>query len=78
VLESKSDLAVLHIKQGDYDKAQPLLQEAVDGRCLKLGATHPHTQYSIRNLIELYEAWNKPEKAEEWRAKLPQTKNMSR
>jgi hypothetical protein len=26
----------------------------------------------MRNLIEIYEAWNKPEKAEEWRAKLPQ------
>jgi hypothetical protein len=26
------------------------------------------------NLIELYEAWNKPEKAKKWRAKLPQTK----
>jgi hypothetical protein len=24
-------------------------------------------------LIELYEAWDKPEKAEQWRAKLPQT-----
>jgi hypothetical protein len=28
---------------------------------------------SIRNLIELYEAWGKPEKAEEWRVKLPQS-----
>jgi hypothetical protein len=28
---------------------------------------------SWNNLIELYEAWNKPEKAEEWRATLPQT-----
>jgi hypothetical protein len=37
----------------------------------KLGDTHPHTIESINNLIELYEAWNKPEKAEEWRAKLP-------
>jgi hypothetical protein len=26
----------------------------------------------MNNLIELYEAWGKPEKAEEWRAKLPQ------
>jgi hypothetical protein len=25
------------------------------------------------NLIALHEAWNKPEKAREWRAKLPQT-----
>jgi hypothetical protein len=24
-------------------------------------------------LIELYEAWGKPKKAKEWRAKLPQT-----
>jgi hypothetical protein len=29
---------------------------------------------SLNNLIELYEAWNKPEKAEKWRAKLPKTK----
>jgi len=28
---------------------------------------------SMKNLIALYEAWNKPEKAQEWRAKLPQT-----
>jgi hypothetical protein len=26
----------------------------------------------MNNLIDLYEAWNKPEKAKEWRAKLPQ------
>jgi urease accessory protein UreF len=25
------------------------------------------------SLIDLYEAWNKPEKAKPWRAKLPQT-----
>ncbi|GAI32200.1 unnamed protein product, partial [marine sediment metagenome] len=25
----------------------------------------------INHLVELYEAWGKPEKAEEWRAKLP-------
>jgi hypothetical protein len=28
----------------------------------------------LRTTIVLYEAWDKPEKAEEWRAKLPQTK----
>jgi len=27
---------------------------------------------SWHNLIDLYEAWGKLEKAEEWRAKLPQ------
>jgi hypothetical protein len=25
----------------------------------------------MNNLIDLYEAWNKPEKVEEWREKLP-------
>jgi hypothetical protein len=28
----------------------------------------------MKNLIDLYEAWDKPEKAEEWLGKLPQTK----
>jgi hypothetical protein len=37
--------------------------------CLKLGDNHPHTLESLKNLIELYEAWGKPEKAEEWREK---------
>jgi len=46
--------------------------EAVKGRRLKLGDTHPHTLESWHNLIELYEAWSKPQKAEHWRAKLPQ------
>jgi hypothetical protein len=28
---------------------------------------------SLNNLINLYEAWGKPEQAQEWRAKLPKT-----
>ena len=44
--------------------------EAIEGRRLKLSYTHPHTQESLKNLIELYEAWNKPEEAEKWRLKL--------
>jgi hypothetical protein len=32
-----------------------------------------HTLESLNNHIKLYEAWDKLEKAEEWRAKLPQT-----
>jgi hypothetical protein len=27
----------------------------------------------MNNLIDLYKVWNKPEKAEEWRIKLPKT-----
>jgi serine/threonine protein kinase len=75
-LESLNELGVLYIQQARYDKAELLLIEALEGRRLKLGETHPHTIESINNLIELYEAWNKPEKAEEWRAKLPKTETM--
>jgi len=45
-----------------------------NGRLLKLGGEHPHAVESMKNLAELYEAWEKPEKAEEWRAKLSRTK----
>ena len=72
-LESKNDLAVLYKEQAQYDEAEPLLLEAVNGRKKRLGEKHPHTLDSLNNLIELYEAWDKPEKADEWRAKLPQT-----
>jgi hypothetical protein len=41
-LESKNDLAVLYKEQGDSAKAEPLLLEALEGRRLKLGDTHPH------------------------------------
>jgi tetratricopeptide (TPR) repeat protein len=71
-LKTKNDLALLYIKQGNYEKAEPLLVKAVEGRFLKLGDKHPHTQESIKNIIDLYEAWNKPERANEWRAKLPE------
>ena len=66
------ELALLQIQQAPYDNAEQLLLEAVEGRRHKLGDTHPHTLQSLNNLITLYEAWDKPEKAEEWRAKLHQ------
>jgi len=66
-------LAVLYKEEGSYYKAEPLSRAAVECRRLKLGDTHPHTRESSRNLIDLYEAWDRPEEAKKWRAKLPQT-----
>ena len=65
--------AELYRDQKKFDDAEELLLEAIEGRRLKLSETHPHTIESIKNLIDLYEAWNKPEKAQEWQAKFPQT-----
>jgi hypothetical protein len=50
-----------------------LLLAAVDSYRLKLGDKQPRTLQSLNNLVALYETWGKPEKAEQWRAKLPQT-----
>ncbi len=61
---------MLYKEQDRYEEVEKLLVEAVEGRLLKLGDTHPHTLQSLNNLISLYEAWSKPEKAKEWRAKL--------
>jgi len=77
-LETKNDLAVLYKEQGHYDESEKLLLEAVDGRRLKLSDKHPHTLESMNNLIELYEAWGKPEKANQWRAKLLQKEDTIR
>jgi len=49
-----------------------ITSQCLEGRRLKLGDTHPHTIESLNKLIALYEAWGKPEKAKEWRAKLAQ------
>ena len=65
------ELAVLYKVQARYAEAEKFLLKALEGRRLILGDKHPYTVESLENLITLYEAWNKPEKAKEWRAKLP-------
>jgi len=60
----------LYIKQKGYDKTEEFLVKSVGIGRNKLVEKHPET---LSNLIALYEAWNKPEKAKEWRSKLPKT-----
>lgn len=56
-----------------YEDAEPLLLDAFHGRESKLGPEHPQTLNSLRELVRLYESWNKPDEAEKWRARLPHT-----
>jgi len=60
-------------EQARYEAAERLLLAAVEGQILKLGDTHPNTLESWNNIVNLCEAWNKPEQARSWRAKLLQT-----
>ncbi|MHC4664420.1 MAG: protein kinase domain-containing protein [Planctomycetota bacterium] len=56
----------------DRKEAEELmLTETLDIKRRVLGEEHPDTVITIDSLIELYEAWGKPDKAEQWRAKLP-------
>jgi hypothetical protein len=68
----------LHMRQVRYDRVDRRLVEALEGRRLKLGDTHPHTLESWNNLIVLYKAWNKSGKADEWRAKLKQIEDFDK
>jgi hypothetical protein len=51
-----------------FQEQSPVLEERPED---KLGGTHSHSVESLKNLINLYKAWIKPEQAEQWRAKLP-------
>ena len=73
-LISMYNLALVHHRQGDYDKAEPLLVELLESSQHVLSEGHPHTAAAMNELIKLYEDWGKPQKAEEWRAKLPRKK----
>jgi len=68
-----TDLARFYTDQERYEEAEKYLLAAVKSRRLILGDLHPHTLESLNTLIALYEAWSKPEQANQWRAKLPQT-----
>jgi len=60
-----------------YEEAERWLIKAEEIARLVFGNDHKITNTSVNNLIALYEAWNKPEKAEEWEAKLPQTEAVT-
>jgi len=67
----------MYKKRDDYTEAEQRPHEFFEGRYSQLGSTHPHTIEPWHTLIGLQEAWNKPEKAKEWRVELSQTKALT-
>ena len=65
------EVALVHLARGDYDRAEPLLLDACNGRDARLGPEHPRTIDSLNELVRLYEAWGKPGEASRWRARRP-------
>ncbi len=71
-LYSHWGLARTLVKQGKWQEAETLAidfhKKINDAPVLE----HFGTKYAVELLIELYDAWGKPEKANQWRAKLPE------
>jgi non-specific serine/threonine protein kinase/serine/threonine-protein kinase len=55
---------------GRHAEAEVALLEANEILTTAVGADHHRTQTVVRALVDLYEVWGKPDKAEEWRAKI--------
>jgi len=72
-IPAMSGLAALYVRQARYKDAESLLLDVYIYNCRtsRRGPEHPHTIKSLKQLIELYEVWGKPEEADKWRATRP-------
>ena len=70
-LDSAHGLGLLYTAMGRHVEAERLLTETLESRRRVLREKHPDILDSVKGLIELYEAWDKPDKAQQWRARLP-------
>ena len=64
-------LGWVYTEQQRYSEAETLLLDAFELSYRVLGLLDQITIESIGKIVDLYEAWNEPEKAKVWRAKLP-------
>jgi tetratricopeptide (TPR) repeat protein len=73
-LDSLHEFGAMSLQQGRHEQAEIRLCAAYEGLSKKLGAQHPLTLKSLHTVIQLYEAWNKSDQAEKYRAKLPRNR----
>lgn len=59
------------VKLQHYDESESLLLSGWQGLRNALGETNHNSVYALQNLVELYTAWGKPEKASQYRTRLP-------
>ncbi len=66
-----ASLAAVLRQQQRYEEAEPLYIEALGVRRRVFGDSARVTLRTLRELIKLYEAWGRPDKADEYRSLLP-------
>jgi tetratricopeptide (TPR) repeat protein len=69
-LDSAHGLGLLYAAMGRRAEAEQLLKKTLASRRRALRDKHPDIADSIEALIELYEAWDKPQEAAKWQAEL--------
>ena len=72
VAETETLLAACLITLGRFEEAEPLLLNCYSVLEKARTLSSPITQAALLQLVELYEAWDKPEEAARWREKLPE------
>jgi non-specific serine/threonine protein kinase/serine/threonine-protein kinase len=70
-LTDMHNLATIYDRSKRYDDAERIYLRTIQGKAKVLGPTHPSTNRTMQRLAEMYERWGKPDKAAEWRARLP-------
>ena len=70
-------LAHILVQQQRYDQAEALYLDSYSQFTETLGATNVRTVDSLQRIVDLYDAWSMPDKAAEWRAKLPDEVNSN-
>lgn len=67
----RSELGECLTAQRRFDEAEPLLLAGYQNIGAKFPGTHQRTIDALKRIIRLYESWEKPDKAKEFRNKLP-------
>jgi hypothetical protein len=57
-----------------YDDAEAIYLKTIEGKLKVYPPGHPSTTRSMQRLISMYERWGRPQKAAEWRARVPGAK----
>jgi len=54
---------------GRHDEAEQLLVSSYDALKIRKGVSRRFVREALERVIKLYDAWKKPEKVSEWKAK---------
>ena len=63
-------LGACYTARGDYEDAETLLLKSYPILSSTLGQNQELTQQAIQRIVKLYHAWDKPEQASQWQARL--------